>query len=652
MLDDKTKQEIESLVKDLNKYNYYYHVLDQPIISDGEYDKLYYHLVDLEKQTGYVLPDSPTQRVGDEVREGFSKFHHEKQLFSLDKAQNFDELKHWYDGVVQKFPDSSFTVEYKFDGLRLALIYEGGLLVTGATRGNGLVGEDVTAQVRTIRSVPLSIPFKGRVIIEGEGIMLLSELNKYNSKSEDGLKNARNAVAGAIRNLDPKVTASRNLDFFAYGIPSIEDKQFETQEELRQFLIDNHFLVGDFFEVKKELKDIESVIDHIGEIRNAIDVLIDGAVVKLNNIKNREKLGYTIRFPKWAVAYKFAPLEVTTTLKDVVWQVGRTGKITPLAVLDPVDIAGATVKRATLNNWDDIQRKKVKLNARVFLRRSNEVIPEILGVAQEDETCKEIVKPTICPSCHTPLVQDGVNLYCKNIYRCPEQLKERIIHFCSRDAMNIEGIRDKIVNEMYEKLGITTIADLYTLDEEKLLKLDKFKDKKTNKILQSLEKSKQANYPNFIFALGIDNVGIKTAKDLAKNFKTFDDLRNASVERLNEIRDIGLVVAQCIVDFFADDYNQQIISKLFESGINIVYAQKKTSTKFENMTFVLTGTLPTLTRVEATKMIEDNGGRVSTSVSKQTTYVLLGEDAGSKLAKAKTLGVPTISEEEFLAMLK
>ncbi len=652
MLDNKTKQEIEALVKDLNKYNYYYHVLDKPIISDGEYDKLYYHLVDLEKQTGYVLPDSPTQRVGDEVKEGFSKVHHEKQLFSLDKAQNFEELQHWYDGVVQKFPDSTFTIEYKFDGLRLALTYEGGLLKIGATRGNGLVGEDVTAQVKTIRSVPLSIPFKGKIIIEGEGIMLISELDKYNLKSDDGLKNARNAVAGAIRNLDPKVTASRNLDFFAYGVPYIENKQFATQVELRQFLMDNHFLVGNFFEVRKDIKDIEDVVSHIGNIRNSIDILIDGAVVKLNEIPNREKLGYTIRFPKWALAYKFPPLEVTTTLRKVIWQVGRTGKLTPLAVLDPVDIAGATVKRATLNNWDDIQRKKVKINARVFLRRSNEVIPEILGVAQQDDSCVEITKPTVCPSCHTPLVQDGVNIYCPNIYKCPEQLKERIIHFCSRDAMNIEGIRDKTIDEMYDKLDIKTVADLYTLNEEKLLKLDKFKDKKANNIVQSLKKSKQANYPNFIFALGIDNVGIKTAKDLAKNFKTFDELRHANVESLSQIKDIGLIVAQSIVDYFKDEYNKEIIDKLFSCGVQIVYPTKSASSKFDNMTFVLTGTLPTLTRAEATKMIEDNGGRVSTSVSKQTTYVLLGEDAGSKLAKAMALGVKTISEEEFLAMLK
>ena len=652
MLDNKIKQEIEQLVKDLNKYNYHYHVLDQPIISDGEYDKLYYHLVDLEKQTGYILPDSPTQRVGDTVMDGFSKYQHKVQLFSLDKAQNFEELEHWYDGVVQSFPKSTFTIEYKFDGLRLALTYEGGLLKNAATRGNGLVGEDVTAQVRTIRSVPLSIGFKGKIIIEGEGIMLISELEKYNANSVDGLKNARNAVAGAIRNLDPKVTASRNLDFFAYGIPYIEGKTFETQEELRQFLIYNRFLVGNFFEVKKDIKDIEKVISHVGDIRNAIDILIDGAVVKLNQIAYRERLGYTIRFPKWALAYKFAPLEVTTTLRDVIWQVGRTGKITPLAILDPVDIAGATVQRATLNNYDDILRKKVKINARVFLRRSNEVIPEILGVAQENEYCIPIKCPTHCPSCKTELVKDGVLLYCPNVYKCPDQLKERMIHFCSRDAMNIEGIRDKTVDVLFDKLKIKTIDQIYSLSNDDLLTLEKFKDKKTTNILQSLNKSKDVNYANFIYALGIDNVGIKTAKDLAKNFATFNDLQKATVEDLSQIRDIGKIVAQSIVDYLNDPYNKNIINNLFEFGVNIIYPNKKASTKLKDMTFVLTGTLPTLSRNDATKLIEDNGGRVSSSVSKQTTYVLLGEEAGSKLAKAQVLGIPTISESEFLDMIK
>ena len=646
-----TKQEIEKLIADLNKYSYYYHVLDSPLISDGEYDKMYYHLVDLEKKTGYILPDSPTQRIGDMTEDGFTKVKHKFQLYSLDKAQNFVELEHWYNTVINEFPNADFTVEYKFDGLRLALTYDKGFLVQAATRGNGLIGEDVTSQVRTIRSVPLSIPFKNKIIIEGEGIMLLSELEKYNATCEGPLKNARNAVAGAIRNLDPKVTSSRNLDFFAYGIPYVENKKFNSQVELRDFLTECHFLAGEFFEVKKDIKDIEEVINHIGEIRNKIDILIDGAVVKLNNIPNREVLGYTIRFPKWALAFKFAPLEVTTVVRDVIWQVGRTGKMTPLAILDPVDIAGATVQRATLNNWDDIQRKQVKINSLVFIRRSNEVIPEILGSAQDYPNSKDIELPTVCPSCGTPLVKVGVNFYCPNKDTCPGQLKERIIHFCSRNAMNIEGIRDKTVDVFYNVLKIHTIDQIYEITDKDLIKLEKFKDKKTNNLIDAINASKNIDFANFIFALGIDNVGIKTAKDLAKKFKTFDDLKKATVEKLCEIRDIGEVVANSIIDFFSYPKNIKIVNNLFKQGITINYPVTVQGSNLNGKTFVLTGTLPTLSRTDATSLIEKNGGQVSGSVSKNTDYVLVGEEAGSKLDKAKELGIKLLTESEFLSML-
>lgn len=339
-VDEKTKKEIADLVELVNKYNYHYHVLDAPIVSDKDYDVAYYHLLDLEQKTGYILPDSPTQRVGDMVAKGFSKVTHEARLFSLDKAQTTGELSAWVGKVQEQYPDTIFTLEYKFDGLRLALTYDDGLLTRAATRGNGSIGEDVTMQVKTIRSVPLSIPYKGHIVVEGEGIMLLSELDLYNSTADGPLKNARNAVAGAIRNLDPKVTASRNLDFFAYGIPVIEDKSFATQIELRDFLIENKFLVGDFFEVRDNLDGIIEVINKIDTDREVIDVLIDGVVIKINEIATREKLGFTIRFPKWALAYKFEALEVTTTIKDVIWQVGRTGKVTPLAILEPVEPRG------------------------------------------------------------------------------------------------------------------------------------------------------------------------------------------------------------------------------------------------------------------------------------------------------------------------
>ena len=651
-LEDK-KQEIQELVANLNKYNYYYHVLDNPIVSDADYDKLYYKLVDLEKETGFILPDSPTQRVGDVVKEGFKKQKHISQLYSLDKAQNFGELDQWANKILAEYPKTIFTVEYKFDGLQLALTYENGYLVQAVTRGNGIIGEDITLQVKTIRSVPLSIPYKNKIVVNGEGVMLLSELEKFNKTSDEPLKNARNAVAGSIRNLDPKVTASRKLDFFAYGVPYVEGKEFKSQVELYQFLRDNNFLVNDFFKVTSSLKEIHSIIDDIDKKRENLDILIDGLVVKVNEMQTRKELGYTIRFPKWALAYKFAPLEVTSTIRDVVWQVGRTGKITPLAVLDPVELAGATVQRATLNNWDDIKRKQVGINALVFVRRSNEVIPEILGLAQKLDNYKEIEKPELCPSCGTKLENRGAYIYCPNYENCPAQLKERIIHYSSRDAMNIEGIRDKTINTFYNELGIKKVSDLYKLTSQDLLKLEKFKDKKTNNLLASIEKSKSPQFANFIFALGIANVGIKTAKDLAKRFSNFEELKNASQEELLSIKDIGDVVAGSIKEYFENDYNKKILEELFAAGIKIEYPNSKNvDERFKDKTFVLTGTLKTLTRQQATKLIEDRGGVVSSSVSKNTSYVLLGEDPGSKFEKAKSLGIKIVEEEEFLSMLK
>ena len=653
-LDENIKKEIEELVVLVNKYNYHYHVLDNPIVSDKDYDKAYYKLLDLEQKTGYVLKDSPTQRVGDAVASGFEKHQHQVQLYSLDKAQSFPELKEWYDKVIKDFPKTTFTLEYKFDGLRLSLIYENGFLVKAATRGNGLIGEDVTAQVKTIRSVPLSIPFKNKLIVEGEGIMLLSELEKYNQNSTDILKNARNAVAGSIRNLDPKVTASRKLDFFAYGVPYIENKEFKTHTELKNFLIENKFLVDNFYVVSDDFNKIMQEINLIDKKREELDVLIDGMVIKVNEIETRQQLGYTIRFPKWAIAYKFEALEVTSMVRNVIWQVGRTGKITPLAELDPVEIAGATIKRATLNNWDDIVRKKVKLNSLVFLRRSNEVIPEILGLAQEFEDSTPVIKPTKCPCCGTELENRGVHLFCPNETKCEEQLKERIIHFCSRNAMNIEGIRDKTVDLFFNTLGVNTVDKLYDLKQEQLEQLDKFKDKKANNIITSIEKSKNVDFYRFIFALGIANVGIKTAKDLAKRYDSFEELSKANIEELQQIEDIGEIVAKSIVEFFNNEFEQNIYQSLFNHGVKIKYKDKTNvdGGKLAGKLIVLTGTLPTLSRQEATKIIEDNGGSVSSSVSKNTSFVLLGEDAGSKYDKAVALGVEIITEEQFMAMIE
>ena len=648
---DNIKQEMQKLVDELNKYSYHYYVLDDPIVADADYDKLYDKLVKMEKETGVILPDSPTQRVGDVVRSGFQKQAHLVPLYSLDKAQSFEELDDWAGKIKASYPEVIFTVEYKFDGLQLAITYEDGVLKQAVTRGNGIIGEDITAQVKTIRSVPLKINYKNKIVVNGEGIMLLSELEKYNKTTDEPLKNARNAVAGSIRNLDPKVTASRKLDFFAYGIPYVEGKEFVSQQELYQFLRDNNFLVNDFFKVTKSLDEIHSIIEDIDQKRNELDILIDGLVIKVDQMNIRQELGYTIKFPKWALAYKFPALEVTSTIKDVIWQVGRTGKVTPTAILEPVELAGATIKRATLNNYDDILRKKVGINCLAFVRRSNEVIPEILGLAQKLDNFKEIEKPIFCPSCHTKLEDRGAFIYCPNYEHCPDQLKERIVHFCSRDAMNIDGIRDKTIDAFFDTLNIKEVSGLYDLKKEDLLKLDKFKDKKAQNLIDSIEKSKKINFANFIYALGIANVGIKTAKDLAQRYASFEELQNAKEEDLAKIYDIGDIVAKSITDFFNLPYNQKIIERLLKV-IEIQYPKiNKENENILNKTFVLTGTLPSLSRQEATKLIEDNGGKVTSSVSKNTDYLLLGEDAGSKLMKAKALNIKIINEEEFLLLL-
>lgn len=645
------KAEMEKLISELNVHIHNYYVLDKPTISDFEYDQMYDKLVGLEKESGIVLPSSPTLRVGGEPLSGFKKFEHEVPLYSLDKCQNFEELKSWVQGIKKEFKDSTFSVEYKFDGLSIVVEYENGLFKKAGTRGNGQVGEDVSAQVKTIKSVPLSIPFKGRLIVQGEGMITLSNLEKYNKTATEPLKNARNAVAGAIRNLNPKETAKRKLDLFAYSVNYIEGKNFKTQSEMNQFLIENGFKTAKFFKICKNSEEIISEIENIGRIKSSLDILMDGVVIKVNEIESREEIGYTTKFPKWAIAYKFEPEEISTKLEDVVWQVGRTGKLTPIALISPVKLAGATISRATLNNLGDIERKGVKIGARVFVRRSNEVIPEILGLAEDCPNSKEIVAPTSCPSCGGNLSEVGANLFCMNI-DCPKQIKDSIVHFCSKEAMDIEGISEKTIDLFYEKFGLKKISDIYDLTYDQLLELDKFKDKKAKNVISSIEKSKNVSLSCFIYALGIKNVGTKTAKDLAANFKTFENLRSASLEELLDIRDIGEIVAKSIYDYFNNSNSCEEIERLFEKGIKIVEVQNLKESYFTNKKVVLTGSLSSYSRLQATKLLEENGAIVLSSVSKNTDLVIYGSEPGSKLDKAKKLGVETIDEEEFLKLLK
>lgn len=645
-------ERMKELIKIINFHNYNYYSLDNPTISDAEWDKLYDELLSLESSTGVVLPDSPSQRVGGDILKFFKKYNHEITLYSLQKCNAYPELERWVADIKQKDPKAQFFVEYKYDGLTVSLTYENGVLVSGATRGNGVVGEDVTAQVKTIRTVPLKIDYKGKVIVQGEAIMKLSELAKYNKTATEPLKNARNAAAGAIRNLDPKVTASRNLDVIFYSVNYIDNTDIKTQIEMHQFLKENKFNVEKKFQLFDNYDEIENAVKQIDLEKKNLDFLIDGAVIKLNDIGERKLFGYTAKFPKWAIAFKYEAQEMSSRLNKVVWQVGRTGKITPIAEIDPVELAGATVKRATLNNYNDILRKKVKLNDFVFVRRSNEVIPEILGVARETPESTPIEKICKCPSCGSDLVEIGANLFCVNTYHCPEQIVGRLTHYASRDAMNLVGIRDQTAKQFYEVLGITNVADLYSITANDLAKLDGFKDKKIKNLLNAIQNSKEVDLSKFIYSLAIPNIGKKSAKLLAKEFGTFESFRNATLEQINSIFAFGDVMSENIIEYFENKNNLDIIEKLFENGVVVKENVASKSQKLSSLVFVLTGTLPTLSREEATKIIEDNGGTVSSSVSKKTDFILLGENPGSKYDKAKQLGIKMISEKELKKMVE
>ncbi len=639
-------ERMKELVKLLNKYAYQYYVLDEPTVADVQYDALYNELSVLEKETGIVLPDSPTRKIGGDPIKEFAPHKHIKKLYSLDKCNSYDELREWSEKIKKVAPDAVYTLEYKLDGLTLCLTYENGYFKGAATRGNGEVGEDVTAQVSTIKSIPLSVPYKGVFEAQGEGIMRLSALKKYNETAVEPLKNARNGVAGAIRNLDPKVTASRNLDIIFYNVNYIESENIASQRENIDFLKRNSFKTDMLFVTT----DIEEIIKKIDSVdRKSLDFLIDGMVIKVDDLALRERLGYTDKFPRWAIAYKFEAEETTTILEDVQWNVGRTGKLTPLAILEPVELCGATIRRATLNNYDDIQRKKVKIGSRVFIRRSNDVIPEILGVS-EDNGGKEIPVPTVCPACGSDLVRDGAHIYCPNEGDCPPQIIGRLTHFAEKDCMDIRGVSEKSIEGLHEKLGVRFPTDLYSLTRDDLARLDGFKDKKIDNFLASVEKSKSVPLDRFINALGIENIGKKSARDLAERFGSISELMKADEATLVEVDEIGDIVAESITSYFGK--HGWLIEKFKEIGIDPKFnVVKPTGGVLTGKKLVLTGTLPTLTRTEATELIEKAGGTTSSSVSKSTDYVLAGENAGSKLDKARSLGVKIITENELLAMI-
>ena len=647
------EQRIRELVDKLNEYSKAYYVLDAPKISDKEYDELYDELLRLEEQSGIILPDSPTQRVGGDPLPCFEPHTHVHRLWSLDKVRTREDLIDWGRRVEriaesQQLPRVKYALEYKFDGLTINLTYEGGRLITGATRGNGIVGEDITPQIKTIRTVPLTIPFKGKMEVQGECYMKLSVLDEINKTTDEKLKNARNAAAGALRNLDPRITAKRRLDCYCYNVGYIEGKKLETQDEMLGFLRENGFTVSDYLVFCDDIETVCDEIDKAEESRPHLDFLIDGMVVKVRDFATREALGATEKFPRWAMAFKFAAEETTTTVRDITWEVGRTGKLTPRASFDPVELAGATIRHATLNNFDDIQRKRVGIGSRVFIRRSNDVIPEILSAVEGDVPERQVEKPTVCPACGAHVEHRGVHLYCTNSLSCAPQIAGRLAHYASRDAMDIDTFSEKTAALFVEELKLKSIPDLYDLGPQDYMGLQGFGERRINNLMAAIERSKDCTLGAFIFAIGIPNVGAKTAKDLARRFGTIEALRSATVEQLTEVPDVGEIVARSIVEFFADPSIATQVDRLLAHGVKPRPEEVQQDSPISGKTIVVTGTLEKLDRRQAEALIESLGGKAAGSVSKKTDYVLAGESAGSKLTKARELGVRVLNEQEFL----
>lgn len=602
------------------------------------------------------MPDSPTQRVGGDPLPCFEPHTHINRLWSLDKVRTREDLIDWGRRVEriaesQQLPKVKYALEYKFDGLTINLTYEGGRLITGATRGNGIVGEDITPQIKTIRTVPLTIPFKGKMEVQGECYMKLSVLDEINKTTDEKLKNARNAAAGALRNLDPRITAKRRLDCYCYNVGYIEGKKLETQDEMLGFLRENGFTVSDYLVFCDDIETVCDEIDKAEESRPHLDFLIDGMVVKVRDFATREALGATEKFPRWAMAFKFAAEETTTTVRDITWEVGRTGKLTPRASFDPVELAGATIRHATLNNFDDIQRKRVGIGSRVFIRRSNDVIPEILSAVEGDVPERQVEKPTVCPACGAHVEHRGVHLYCTNSLSCAPQIAGRLAHYASRDAMDIDTFSEKTAALFVEELKLKSIPDLYDLGPQDYMGLQGFGERRINNLMAAIERSKDCTLGAFIFAIGIPNVGAKTAKDLARRFGTIEALRSATVEQLTEVPDVGEIVARSIVEFFADPSIATQVDRLLAHGVKPRPEEVQQDSPISGKTIVVTGTLEKLDRRQAEALIESLGGKAAGSVSKKTDYVLAGESAGSKLTKARELGVRVLNEQEFFELI-
>lgn len=653
------RERINELSMILTEAGHQYYVLDDPKMPDFEYDRLLRELEELEAaHPELALPSSPTKRVGGEALSQFEKVVHPVQLNSLQDVFSEEELLDFIHRIQNDRPDAAFSVEPKIDGLSVALEYENGVFIRGATRGDGNVGEDVTENLKTIRSIPMEIPdAPARLIVRGEVFMPKASFEKLNARQEQLGKplfaNPRNAAAGSLRQLDPKIAAQRCLDIFVFNIQLCEGVDFQTHEQSLQYLKDHRFKVID----RKLLRSPDEILAEVKEINERREIMscdIDGAVIKLNDLADREKLGATAKFPRWAVAYKYPPEIKPTVVEDIVVQVGRTGVLTPKAVVRPVRLAGTTVTNATLHNQDFISQRDIRIGDTVLIRKAGEIIPEILEVdfSKRPADAQTYFLPDFCPVCGAKVErdEDGAFLRCTGA-ACSAQLVRIISHFTSRDAMDIEGLGESIVEALVDNGLIKSSADIYYLTLEDIKSLWKSGSTAAKKLLSAIERSKEQDVSRLIYALGIRQVGAKTAKVLARHFGSLDALAAASVEELTAVNDVGSITAENIAGWFAQPQSQHLIDQLRQAGVNFNSLQELTDSGFAGKTFVLTGALQMFTREEATEKIELRGGKVAGSVSKKTSYVVVGENAGSKEKKARELGIPILSEEEFLQLL-
>lgn len=658
MNEQDAKKRIDELVKLLNYHSQLYYVEDRNEITDYEYDMLQQELKGLEEQfPQFIRSDSPTQRVGGKAISIFEKVTHRVQMGSLQDVFSFEQVRSFIETVQQAVDKPQFVVEPKIDGLSVSLEYHNGELAIGSTRGDGFVGEDVTSNLKTVKSIPIKINEELPLIeVRGETYMprnvFLKLVKEQEDNDEQPFKNPRNAAAGSLRQKDPKIAAKRKLDIFVFNVQQIEGKELTSHKESLDYLKTLGFKTIPDYKRVSTADEVIGCIKTIGEKRFDLPFDIDGVVIKVDDFRQREILGATAKVPKWAVAYKFPPEEKTSKLLDIELNVGRTGAITPVAVFEPVFLAGTSVSRATLHNQDFIREKNISVGDIIKVRKAGDIIPEVLG-SVEKHGDGVFTLPECCPVCGTKLVksEEEAAVRCPNV-ECPAQIFRSIVHFASKGAMNIDGLGPQIVHTLLDNKLITSVADLYTLSENKLLQLDNFKEKSVNNLLSAIEKSKSNSLDRLVFGLGIRNIGQASAKLLCDKFGDLDNIMNASAEQISEIDGFGGVMAQSVYNAFHEEHMKELIQRLKECGINTKYEKIQIDDRFAGKTFVLTGTLPTLKRSEAKALIEKYGGKASGSVSKKTDYVLAGEEAGSKLDKAQQLGIEIITEEQFKDMIK